>query len=129
RRAAGRRAVLADAQQRFDAFAPCSGADPGWCGLSELPAAVEQQRHGAVVDEFHVHVGLKRSGFADDPSRTQFVDEAGVEFARPFGTGGGNETRTTPLAAVAVERELADYQHSPADVAECEIHLPLGVFE
>lgn len=56
-------------------------------------------------------------------------DENPVKLLGQFGPGGSVERRPPPLAAIAGQRELADYKHRAANFADGQVHFPLRVVE
>ena len=59
------------------------------------------------------------------PLAADVLDELVVHLLGLFRRSGGNKAGATALAAIAVERELADDQHRPPDLGQRAIHLAL----
>src|ERR1700741_3857327 len=83
---------------------------------SELPFAVDQDGHRAVVDQLDAHHGLEFARGNGQLSRAQFSHDAFIQRAGVLGRRRGIERRTPALANVAIQRELRDDEHGAADV-------------
>ena len=73
---------------------------------SERLPAVDEQRHGAVVDQFDVHVRLEAAGFDLDPLPRHGGDEFLVESVGLCSTGGPEEAGARSLPTISQQREL-----------------------
>src|SRR6267142_49803 len=80
---------------------------------SELPFAVDQDGHRAVVDQLDAHHGLEFARGNGQLSRAQFSHDAFVQRAGMFRRGRGVEGPPPALPDVAEQRELRDDQDAP----------------
>src|SRR5262245_276211 len=72
-----------------------------------LPA-LRHDRHRPVVHQLHLHHRPESPGRDTDAERCRRVNESFVQRHRDLRAGGVDEAGPAPLAAIAVERELAD---------------------
>ena len=91
--------------------------------------AVEHQRYRPIIHEFDIHMSLKLPCFHLYSRGARRGDKFFVVIASLFGTGGGDERRATPFAAVSEQRELADHEQRSSDFRKLEVHFPFGIFE
>ena len=96
-------------------------------GVLKDSFGVEQQGDRPVVNELHLHQGLKLSrldGDSPGPYRfhESFVEPAGhIRPSRPV------VARAAALAAIAVKRELGDSQEAALDFRNGAVHAALQV--
>src|SRR5207244_3111351 len=92
-------------------------------------AAVEQQRHRALVDDAHLHGGAEHPfRDADAPLAAQ-VAELPVERLRLARRRRPREGRPAALLRISEQRELGDGQQLASRVEERAVHLPIRILE
>src|SRR5256885_1046913 len=91
------------------------GAGPPRAATWPRSSDLEQERHGAVVDQLDVHVRAEDAARGAEAGAEAFVQRLGQRRR-----GSGDVGRPVALPGVAVERELADDEHLA--VAEGLVH-------
>jgi len=90
---------------------------------------VEQQRHGAIVDQLYPHVRSKAARRHPRSLRAQRLDQSIELLARDLGLGGLMVAGSPAFAAVAQQRELRHDRELALDLEHGSIHLAVGVGE
>jgi hypothetical protein len=95
----------------------------------ERLSTIQQQRDRAVVDQTHIHVRLKSTGFNVNPLPSNFGHEGFVESLSLLWPSSVDKARPATFATVAKQCELTDDQHSPMNIAQRKIHLSVVILE
>lgn len=95
---------------------------------SQLPG-VEEDGHGAVVDQRNLHIGLENTLSHPEPKTLHRSAELLVERPGKVGGGGIGEAGAVSLLAVGIKCELADHQDLALSLKQAEIHFALRVGE
>ena len=109
-------------QRHFRAVPAAQTPRPAPYIRSRVRWDVEQDRHGAVVDQRHLHIGTEFPGSDVGTAFPKRLDVAVVEFLRDRGRCGGSETRSVAAPGVRGQGELGDRQHGTADVEHGTVH-------
>src|SRR5208282_1868688 len=97
-------------------------------GSSRLPA-IQEKRHGSIVDERDLHHRAKDSGGDLKSGGQEQVCKPLVEALGKGGLGGGGETGAATGPAIGQQCELADHKDPTSDVQHAPVHLALIVLE
>src|SRR6266508_6333495 len=92
-------------------------------GFSEALSAVQQQRHGTVVHERHLHHRLKLAARHLQSTRLQLPHDVLVERFGDERLSCGVKRGTAALPAVARERELRNDQYAAADILHRSVEM------
>ena len=91
---------------------------------------IEKDGDGAIVDEFHLHVGAEAAGFdMEAVLGSEAVIKLVIQRRSLLRASGIDERRTVTFAAIGIERELGYTEDCSAYIADSEVHLPLLVLE
>ena len=86
-------------------------------------AAVNDNRHWAVVRQLDLHVGSKHARLHDDTGGPYFCYELFVHLVRLSWWGRLNKAGPIALANITQQSELADDQQLSFNVAQSQIHF------
>src|SRR5229473_6042459 len=91
--------------------------------------AVENQGYGSVIDQFDLHHGPKSARLGRNPMSLDGIDKGLVKRNGGFRWSSIDKAGTPALAAIAIERELADDQDRASDLRHVPIHFSFIVIE
>lgn len=97
--------------------------------LSRIPTSVKEDCYRAVVDQRHIHVRSEASGGDLQAVAAQQINYSINEGTGQIGMGGGDKTGAAALAGIGEQGELADNQHTAADIPDREVESAFGVGE
>ena len=104
----------------------------GWSRSGSIQSqflGVEQNRHGAIVDQGNPHIRLENTLTYPEPVTLHRSAELLIERSSQFRGRCIGEAGAVSLLAVGVERELADHQDLALGIQKAEIHFALRVGE
>lgn len=110
--------------KRFDDYLPARAVTQEICSFT-----VHNYCHRPFVDQFDAHHRPEAAGRRGHAAGTHGIDKRGIKRHGDGRRGGLDEAGPTALAAVAVQRELADNQHAAADLDDVTVHLAGFVLE
>ena len=91
--------------------------------------AIEQNRHGPVIDEMDLHLGLKLSGFDWSPLLLEPMNQLFVESLGLGRLRGIDKGRPSSFSTVPLEGELGDDEHAPSNLLEGQVEFSRGIFK
>lgn len=91
---------------------------------------VQDDGHGAVVDELNLHVSAELAGLDSEPGVGE-GGEAGVEQGFADGERRAEDETGAALTGVAIEGEVTDSEDLAGgiELAQSEVHLSIGIIE